>query len=157
MSDTEKVSEDTEQTTAGEEQEEEKVSKASEPSDRVKEVLDLVKQLTVLDLADLVKALEDAFGVSAAAPVAMMAAAQAPAAAAEAEEKSTFDVVLTKVGDSRVPVIKAIRVATSLSLREAKELVDKGPGVVIRSEVAKEEAEALKGQLEEAGATVELT
>jgi len=157
MSDTEKVSEDTEQTTAGEKQEEEKVSKASEPSDRVKEVLDLVKQLTVLELADLVKALEDAFGVSAAAPVAMVAAAQAPAAAAEAEEKSTFDVVLTNVGDGRVPVIKAIRVATSLSLREAKELVDKGPGVVIRSDVAKEEAEALKGQLEEAGATVELT
>ncbi|MCK4299919.1 MAG: 50S ribosomal protein L7/L12 [Planctomycetes bacterium] len=157
MSDTEKVGEDTEQTTAGEKQEEEKVSKASEPSDRVKEVLDLVKQLTVLELADLVKALEDAFGVSAAAPVAMVAAAQAPAAAAEAEEKSTFDVVLAKVGDSRVPVIKAIRVATSLSLREAKELVDKGAGVVIRSDVAKEEAEALKGQLEEAGATVELT
>ncbi len=157
MSDTEKVGEDTEQTTAGEKQEEEKVSKASEPSDRVKEVLDLVKQLTVLELADLVKALEDAFGVSAAAPVAMVAAAQAPAAVAEAEEKSTFDVVLAKVGDSRVPVIKAIRVATSLSLREAKELVDKGAGVVIRSDVAKEEAEALKGQLEEAGATVELT
>ncbi len=157
MSDTEKVSEDAEQTTAGEKQEEEKVSKASEPSDQVKEVLDLVKQLTVLELADLVKALEDAFGVSAAAPVAMVAAAQAPAAAAEAEEKNTFDVVLAKVGDSRVPVIKAIRVATSLSLREAKELVDKGAGVVIRSDVAKEEAEALKGQLEEAGATVELT
>jgi len=157
MSDTEKVEKGTEQPTAGGKQEEEKVSKTSEPSDRVKQVLDLVKQLTVLELADLVKALEDAFGVSAAAPVAPVAAAQAAAVSAEAQEKSTFDVVLANVGDSRVPVIKAIRVATSLSLREAKELVDKGPGVVIRAAVPKEEAEALKSQLEEAGATVELT
>jgi len=155
VSDVEKVEETTEQAEAVTEQEEPKVTEASEPSGRVKEVLELVKQLTVLELADLVKALEDAFGVSAAAPVAMMAAPQV-AGAAEAEEKTSFDVVLANIGGKKIQVIKAVRAATELGLKEAKELVDKGPGSVVKSGVSKEDAEALKGQLEDAGATVEL-
>jgi len=129
---------------------------SAERSPRVKEVLEQVTQMTVLELAELVKALEETFGVSAAAPVAMMAPAQAGGGQAEAEEKSTFDVVLASVGDKKIQVIKVVRAATNLGLKEAKELVDKGAGAVIKSGVSKEEAEALKGQLEEAGATVEL-
>ena len=161
MSDVEKVEETTEQAEGGTEQEKPKVTEAtgateaSEPSARVQEVLELVKQLTVLELAELVKALEDAFGVSAAAPAAMMAAPQT-AGAAEAEEKSSFDVVLANIGGKKIQVIKAVRAATNLGLKDAKELVDKGAGAVIKSGVSKEDAEALKGQLEDAGATVEL-
>ncbi len=114
-----------------------------------------IESMTVLELNQLVKALEEKFGVSAAAP--MMAAA--PAAAAEAkpaaEEKTEFDVVLTGVGDKKIQVIKVVRELTSLGLKEAKDVVD-NPGKPIKEGVTKEEAQAMKAKLEEAGATVEL-
>lgn len=128
---------------------------SSEPSPRVKEIIEQVTQMTVLELAELVKALEETFGVSAAAPMAMMAAPEA-AGAPEAAEKTAFDVVLASVGGKKIQVIKVVRAATNLGLKEAKGLVDKGPGAVIKSGIPREEAETLKGQLEEAGATVEL-
>lgn len=110
--------------------------------------------MSVLELADLVKAMEEKFGVSAAAPVAVAAAGPAAAGAA-AEEKSEFNVVLAEVGASKLKVIKVVREATGLGLKEAKALVDGAPGNV-KEGVSKEDAEALKAQLEEAGAKVEL-
>jgi len=112
--------------------------------------------MTVVELAELVKALEQAFGVTAAAPVAMAAPAQAAAGAEAVEEKASFDVVLANIGDKKIQVIKVVRAATNLGLKEAKELVDKGAGSVVKSGVPKEDAETLKKQLEEAGAAVEL-
>jgi large subunit ribosomal protein L7/L12 len=118
-------------------------------------ILDSIKGMSVLELSELVKALEEEFGVSAAA-MAPVAAAGAPAAAAEAaEEKTEFDVVLAAVGDKKIEVIKVVRSATTLGLKEAKELVDGAPNTV-KEKVNKEEAEKVKAQLEEAGATVEL-
>ncbi|MGI6552703.1 MAG: 50S ribosomal protein L7/L12 [Clostridia bacterium] len=123
---------------------------------KVAEILEAVKGMTVLELAELVKAFEEEFGVSAAAPVAMVGAA--PAAAGpeeEKEEKTEFDVILTAVGDKKVGVIKAVREITALGLKEAKELVDNAPKPV-KEKVSKEEAEAIKAKLTEAGATVEI-
>ncbi|MDD3474660.1 MAG: 50S ribosomal protein L7/L12 [Candidatus Dojkabacteria bacterium] len=118
-----------------------------------KKVLEMVEKMTVLELADLVKTMEDKFGVSAAAPVAM---ATAPAAAAEeVEEKSNFNIVLKDGGSDKIAVIKAVRAITEMGLKEAKDLVDTAPQT-IKEEVAKEEAEEMKKQLEAAGATVEL-
>jgi large subunit ribosomal protein L7/L12 len=118
-----------------------------------KKVLEMVEKMTVLELADLVKTMEDKFGVSAAAPVAMAAA---PAAAAEeVEEKSNFNIVLKDGGSDKIAVIKAVRAITEMGLKEAKDLVDTAPQT-IKEEVAKEEAEEMKKSLEEAGATVEL-
>ena len=121
----------------------------------------LVEQLggmTVLDLVELKNKLEEEWGVTAAAPVAV-AAAGAPATAgdgaAAAEEQSTFDVVLTEAGGQKIQVIKVVRAVTGLGLKEAKDLVDGAPNPV-KEGVAKEEADSIKGQLEEAGATVEL-
>ena len=125
---------------------------------KVQEILEAVKGLTVLELAELVKAFEDEFGVSAAAPVAAVAAVPAAGAAAApaAEEVQTeFDVILTAVGDKKVNVIKVVREATGLGLKESKELVDSAPKPV-KEKVSKEEAEALKAKLVEAGATVEI-
>ena len=116
------------------------------------EIIEVIKGLTVLELNDLVKACEEEFGVSAAAGV-VVAAAGAEAAAAE--EKTEFDVELTEVGDQKVKVIKAVKDATGLGLKEAKEVVDGAPKVV-KEGVSKEEAEALKSQLEEVGAVVTL-
>jgi len=114
--------------------------------------------MTVLDLVELKMKLEEEWGVSAAAPVAV-AAAGAPAAggdgAAAAEEKDSFDVVLTGAGDKKIQVIKVVRAVTGLGLKEAKDLVDAAPGNV-KEGAAKEEAESIKAQLEEAGASVEL-
>jgi len=125
---------------------------------KVTEILEAIKGLTVLELADLVKALENEFGVSAAAPVAVAAApaaaAAAPAAAPE-EEKSEFDVILSAVGDKKINVIKVVREITGLGLKEAKDLVDNVPKPV-KEKVNKEEAEAIKAKLTEAGATVEI-
>ena len=120
----------------------------------------LVEQLggmTVLDLVELKTKLEEEWGVSAAAPVAVAAAGGAPAAGdgAAAEEKSSFDVVLTGAGDKKIQVIKVVRAITGLGLKEAKDLVDSAPGAV-KEGAAKEEAESIKAQLEEAGASVEL-
>ena len=117
------------------------------------DVIDFISNMSVLDLADLVKELEEKFGVSAAAPVAMAPAAGS--APAEAEEKTEFDVMLSEVGDKKIQVIKAIRAITGLGLKEAKALVDEAPKP-IKEGVSKEEAEDIKKQMEEAGATVEV-
>ena len=113
-----------------------------------------IEKMSVLDLSELVKVLEDKFGVSAAAPVMMGAVAGAPAAAAE-EEKTEFDVELTAAGAQKINVIKAVREVTGLGLKEAKDLVDAAPKVV-KEKIAKADAETVKKKLEEAGATVTL-
>jgi large subunit ribosomal protein L7/L12 len=118
------------------------------------QVIQFIEQMSVLELAEMVKELEEKFGVSAAAPAA--AAAAGPAAAAEAaEEQTEFDVVLTVVGEKKINVIKVVRAITGLGLKEAKDLVDGTPNTV-KEAVSKEEAAGIKTQLEEAGATVEL-
>ena len=125
-------------------------------SDKVLKLIEDVKALTGLELSELVKALEEEFGVSAAAPVAVAAvAAPADGAAAAAEEKTEFDVVLAEVGANKIQVIKAVREITSLGLKEAKELVDGAPKAV-KEGVSKDDAEEMKKKLEEAGAKVEL-
>ena len=117
------------------------------------EILNAIAEMSVLELSELVKAIEDKFGVSAAAPVAVAAAA-APAAAAE-EEKSEFDVILKDVGAQKIQVIKAVREITGLGLKDAKALVDGAPKEV-KTVVAKADAEEMKKKLEAAGATVEM-
>ncbi len=120
------------------------------------DVVDFIANMTVLELSEMVKELEEKFGVSAAAPVAMMAAGPAgDAGGAAAEEKTEFDVVLVAPGDKKIGVIKEVRAITGLGLKEAKALVDEAPKPV-KEGVAKEEAEQIKNQLEEAGAQVEL-
>lgn len=123
------------------------------------EIIDAIKGMTVLELADVVKALEDEFGITAAAPVAVAAAPAAGAAedpaAAPSEEQSEFGVTLKEIGPNKINVIKAVREVTSLGLREAKELVESAPAAVKES-VAREEADEIKGKLEEAGAVVEV-
>ena len=123
-------------------------------SDKVLKLIEDVKALTVMELSGLVKALEEEFGVSAAAPVAVAAAA-APAAAAAAEEKTEFDVVLAEVGPNKINVIKVVREITGLGLKEAKDLVDGAPKPV-KEGAGKDDAEEIKKKLEEAGAKVEL-
>ena len=117
------------------------------------EIMQAIEEMTVLELSELVKAMEEKFGVSAAAPVAVAAAGAAGGAAAE--EKTEFDVVLASAGASKINVIKAVREVTGLGLKEAKALVDGAPAPV-KEKVAKDEAETIKTKLEEAGATVEL-
>ena len=119
------------------------------------QILEAIENMTVLELSELVKAMEEKFGVSAAAPVAVAAVGGAAPAAAGGEEKTEFTVVLAAAGDKKINVIKAVREATGLGLKEAKELVDGAPKPV-KENIAKAEAEELKGKLEEAGATVEL-
>ena len=121
---------------------------------KVEEILDAIGSLTVLEASELKKAMEEKFGVSAAAPVAL--ASVVPGGGGEAaEEKFEFDVVLAGIGDKKIQVIKALREVTSLGLKEAKELVDSSPST-IKEAASKEEAERIKGKLEEQGATVEL-
>lgn len=124
---------------------------------KVAEILEAIKGMTVLELAELVKAMEEEFGVSAAAPVAVAAApAAGGAAAAPAEEEKTeFDVILASAGDKKINVIKVVREITGLGLKEAKDLVDGAPKPV-KEKVSKADAEAIKAKLEEAGATVEI-
>lgn len=123
---------------------------------KVDEVLELVKGMTVLELAELVKKFESEFGVSAAAAVVAAPAASAETAAKPAEEEKTeFDVILVNAGSSRVPVIKTVRELTGLGLKEAKELVEAAPKP-IKEKVSKEEAQKVKESLEKAGATVEV-
>jgi large subunit ribosomal protein L7/L12 len=119
------------------------------------EIIEHIKSMTVMELNDLVKALEEEFGVSAAAVAAAPAAAAAGDAGPAAEEQTEFDVVLESVGAKKIEVIKAVRAATGLGLKEAKALVDGAPGKV-KEGVSKEEAEELKTKLEEAGASVKL-
>ena len=117
------------------------------------QIIEAIESMTVLELSELVKALEEKFGVAAAAPVAVAAAA--PAAAGEAAaEKTEFDVILASAGASKIGVIKAVREATGLGLKEAKALVDGAPAPV-KEKISKADADALKAKLEEAGATVE--
>lgn len=118
------------------------------------EIMQAIENMTVLELSELVKAMEEKFGVSAAAPVAVAAAGGAAGGAA-AEEKSEFDVVLASAGSSKINVIKAVRELTGLGLKEAKALVDGAPSPV-KEKVSKADADAAKAKLEEAGATVEL-
>jgi large subunit ribosomal protein L7/L12 len=118
------------------------------------EILNAIAEISVLQLSELVKEFEEKFGVTAAAPAAMMMAAPAEAAPVE-EEKTTFDVVLTAAGAQKIQVIKVVRELTSLGLKEAKELVDSAPKAV-KEGVSKEDAEKMKATLEEHGATVEL-
>ena len=120
------------------------------------ELIDEIKKMSVLDLVELKKKIEDEWGITAAAPVAV-AAPGAPAGdgAAAAEEKTSFDVVLTGAGDKKIQVIKVVRAITGLGLKEAKDLVDSAPQPV-KEGVAQDEADSIKAQLEEAGATVEV-
>ena len=119
------------------------------------EIKAALSSMPVMDLVGLISELEEEWGVSAAAPVAAVAAAGPAAAAEEAEEQTEFDVVMSSFGSSKVPVIKVVRAITGMGLKEAKELVE-GVPATIREAVGKEEAEEVKGKLEEAGATVEL-
>ena len=123
-------------------------------TEKTTQILDLVKGLTILELADLVKALEEEFGVSAA-PVAVAGAAGAAPAAAAAEEKTEFDVILASFGEKKLDVIKAVRGITGLGLKEAKDLVEGAPKA-IKEGVSKEEADKIAEELKAAGATVEI-
>lgn len=147
MADEEKKVEETTEATSEE-------KKEVEVPEKFKKLVEEIEQMSVIDLSELVKVLEDKFGVSAAAPAMMMAA---PGAAAEGgdEEKSSFDVELSEAGGSKINVIKAIRTITGQGLKEAKEMVDGAP-TVVKEGASKEEAEEIKKQLEEAGATVTL-
>lgn len=116
-------------------------------------IIEAIKEMSVLELNDLVKAIEEEFGVTAAAPVAVGGGADS--GAQEEEEQTEFDVVLESAGDSKIKVVKAVREATGLGLKDAKELVDNAPKAV-KEGIPKEEADDLKGQLEEAGAGIEI-
>ncbi len=122
---------------------------------KVNEILEIVKGMTVVELSELVKALEEEFGVSAAAPLAVAAAPAGAQAEAAEEEKDEFDVVLTGTGDTKIQVLKVVREITGLSLKEAKQLVDNVPNPV-KEKISKDEAEAIKTKIEEAGGSVEL-
>ncbi len=131
-------------------------AKSTTKTSKVDKILDSIGKLTVLELSELVKALEEKFGVSAAAPIAVAAAPGAGAAEAPAEEEQTaFDVILTAAGEKKIQVIKEVRVMTALGLKEAKALVDEAPKPV-KEGIPKDEAEGIKAKLEELGATVEL-
>lgn len=123
-------------------------------SDKKQQIIDILKEMTVIELSELVKELEEIFGVTAAAPVAVAAAGAAPAAAAE--EKTEFNVIITSAGDKKINVIKVVReLVSGLGLKEAKDLVDSTPKAVLEN-VDKAEAEAAKAKLVEAGASVEI-
>ncbi len=120
-------------------------------SDKKQQVIDIIKEMTVMELSELVTELQEIFGVSAAAPV----AAAAPAAEEAVEEKTEFDVILTSAGEKKIQTIKVVREITQLGLKEAKDLVDACPKPVVEK-VAKEDAEKIKAKIEEAGATAEI-
>ena len=122
-------------------------------AEKKQQVIDIIKEMSVIELSELVKELEELFGVTAAAPVAVAAAA--PAAAEAAEEKTAFDVILTNAGAKKIQTIKVVRAITKLGLKEAKELVDNAPKPVVEG-VSKEEADSVKSQIEEVGAAVEI-
>ncbi|MCH7772936.1 MAG: 50S ribosomal protein L7/L12 [Bacteroidetes bacterium] len=124
-------------------------------ADKVAGIVDKIKELSLLEASKLKKALEDEFGVSAAAPVMVAGAAAGGGETAAAEEQTEFDVILTSFGEKKINVIKVVRAHTGLGLKEAKEVVDKAPNSV-KEGISKDEAEKIKKELEEAGATVEL-
>ena len=119
------------------------------------DILETISNMSVMDVVDLISAMEEKFGVSAAAPVAIAAGPAGGGEVAEAEEQTEFDVVLTSFGTSKVPVIKAVREVTGLGLKEAKDLVESAP-TTVKEGLPNDEAEALKKKLEEVGATVEI-
>ena len=121
----------------------------------MEEIIEAIKKLTVLELSELIKALENEFGVSAAAPVAVAAAPAAEAAAEDVEEQTEFNVILKEIGGNKINVIKAVREVTTLGLKEAKELVESAPKAV-KEGVNKDEAASVKQKLEAAGATIEI-
>ncbi|HOG31596.1 MAG TPA: 50S ribosomal protein L7/L12 [Candidatus Syntrophosphaera sp.] len=123
-------------------------------SDKITQVIDLISEMSLLEVSELVKAMEEKFGVSAAAPVAVAAAPAAGGAEAQ-EEKTEFDVILGSAGEKKINVIKVVREITKLGLKEAKDLVDGAPKMVVEK-VSKEEAESVKKKLEEVGASVEV-
>ena len=124
---------------------------------KVEEAFDIIKEMTILELRDLNKKIEEEFGITAAAPAMMMApAAGGAAAAAPEEEKTEFNVIIKEAGPNKINVIKAVREVTTLGLKEAKDLVESAP-VTVKEGIAKAEAEAVKTKLSEAGATVEIT
>ncbi len=129
--------------------------KKIELNEKQQKILDLVKELTVVELAELVKALEEEFGVSAAAPVAVAAVGAPVAGGAQEEEKTSYDVVLKEIGSNKIAVIKAVKDLLGVGLTDAKSIVESAPKA-IKEGVTKEEAEELKKKLEEAGAVVEL-
>ena len=143
-----------EKTTAAAEAKADK-EKAVEVPAKFKSLVEEIEKMSVLDLAELVKILEDKFGVSAAAPAMMMGAMPGADAGAEVEEKSSFDIELSEAGSNKIAVIKAVRAITEIGLKDAKDMVDAAPKV-IKEGVKKEEAETIKKQLEEAGAKVTL-
>ena len=153
MAEEKKVAEEVKEATSEAKEE----TKEVEVPEKFKGIVEEIEKMSVLDLAELVKILEDKFGVSAAAPMAFAGPAMAGAAGegAVAEEKSEFDVELTSAGASKINVIKTVKEITGLGLKEAKDMVDGAPKV-IKEKVKKEEAEEIKKKLEEAGATVEL-
>lgn len=122
---------------------------------KVQEVMEIVKGMTVLELSELVKAAEEEFGVTAAAPMAMAMPAAPGAAAEAAEEQTEFDAILSSVGDQKIKVIKVVREITGLGLKEAKDLVDGAPSP-LKEKVTKEEAEEVKAKVSEVGGTVEI-
>ncbi len=124
-------------------------------ADKVAEIVDKIKELSLIEASELKNALEDEFGVSAAAPVMVAGAAAGGGEAAAAEEQTEFDVILTSFGEKKINVIKVVRAHTGLGLKEAKEVVDKAPNPV-KEAISKDEAEKIKKELEDAGATVEL-
>jgi large subunit ribosomal protein L7/L12 len=124
-------------------------------ADKVAEIVDKIKELSLIEASELKKALEDEFGVSAAAPVMVAGAVAGGGEAAAAEEQTEFDVILTSFGEKKINVIKVVRAHTGLGLKEAKEVVDKAPNPV-KEAISKDEAEKIKKELEDAGATVEL-
>ena len=130
-------------------------TKEVEVPEKFKSLVSEIEKMSVLDLAELVKILEDKFGVSAAAPAMMVAGGAAAGGEAQVEEKDSFDIEITESGPNKISVIKAVRVITEMGLKDAKDLVDAAPKV-IREAVKKEEAETIKAQLEEAGAKVTL-
>ncbi len=124
-------------------------------SEKVTNLIEEIKVLTVLELSELVKALEEEFGVSAAAPMAMAAAPAAAEAAAPVEEKTEFDVILKEIGAEKIKVIKVVREVTGLGLKEAKDLVDNAPSTV-KEGISKDDANALAAKFKEVGATCEV-
>lgn len=149
---------ETEETPA-EEEEKPKATKGGKKNvaDKVDQVFELIKEMTVLELRDLNKRVEDEFGVTAAAPVAVAAApvAGAPGAPAATEEQTEFTVTLKSIGENKINVIKAVREVTTLGLKEAKDLVESAP-VAVKEDIGKDDAETVKKKLEEAGAAVEV-
>jgi large subunit ribosomal protein L7/L12 len=142
--------------TSAKSKEVDKSSKESKVNNTVEEIIEKVENLSVLELADLVEALEDKFGVSAALPVAAQAAAPVQGgAAAQEEEQTEFDVILKDIGANKIKVIKEVRAATGLGLKESKELVEGAPKAV-KEKIEKKDADALKDKLEAVGATVEI-